>query len=764
MDGFLFRCLLCVLLIAANATAAIPVNDSFSNATVLSGSIISTNGTNAEATSETAEPGHAGSPPAKSVWWSWTAPESARFSISTEGSSFDTVLAVYTGDSFGSLSLVSSNDNRDIGTISSVIIPAVAGRIYRVAVDGKNGASGNVALNINGPVVPPPNDDFANRASLATQILGRTVGATKESGEPNHAGNPGGSSVWFTWTAAESIGTTIDLTESNFDTLLAVYTGPSLDALQLVISDDDAGDEKTSKVSFAASAGTVYQIAVDGKNGDYGNFNLNFITKKDEPTTITAQPQSQTLTEFESLLLSAQVSGLEPLSYQWQFNGTNLTGGTNALLILRNVTTNDSGSYKLLVGNSFSSTNSQDAMVTIEPDVTAPAAISARTLGYSNQVVVTFSEAITPGTATNLSHYGIDGNVALLGATPDPANPNRVILTNSPLNVGATNTLTLGGLSDLAGNRIATNSQIAIDLQFVAAVDIGEDVSGFQDEFDGADRDPNWMPAGPAGDSYLQANDVLRVSASSGDPNHLLYNLRAYDNSVQEILARIRVVQFGSGDPPRGGVALAVDPVTSEGLNFHFRNEGTNGAHTEFLDDLRSWGSELDFNWQSNRWYWVRLHHRPNPASGQADAFAKIWPADGATPEPLTWQTWDYAPSVAPRTGLAGIAGSSLDGLSEFEVDYVLIKALGLPQIKISPKTQSPPPVIVLTDPRILANGAFQVTVNGEIGRAYDLQASTNLFDWVQITRIVLSSSSEEVADTEARNFDGRFYRVVQAP
>jgi thiol-disulfide isomerase/thioredoxin len=68
--------------------------------------------------------------------------------MTTEGSTFDTVLAVYTGNSMGSLTPVASNDDDGSITTSRVSFEAIAGTTYRVAVDGYRGASGQVTLNI----------------------------------------------------------------------------------------------------------------------------------------------------------------------------------------------------------------------------------------------------------------------------------------------------------------------------------------------------------------------------------------------------------------------------------------------------------------------------------------------------------------------------------------------------------------------------------------------------------------------------------------
>jgi hypothetical protein len=48
--------------------------------------------------------------------------------------------------------------------------------------------------------------------------------------------------------------------------------------LSLVAANDDdtAAGLHSSRLSFDAEAGAIYQIAVDGYGGDFGNFNLNW--------------------------------------------------------------------------------------------------------------------------------------------------------------------------------------------------------------------------------------------------------------------------------------------------------------------------------------------------------------------------------------------------------------------------------------------------------------------------------------------------------
>jgi Ca2+-binding RTX toxin-like protein len=125
----------------------------------------------------------------------------------------------------------------------------------------------------------PLNDAFAAAVDLgsleAEFVEGTTVNATKEVGEPAHAGNAGGKSVWYTWTAPGdgSIPHLAVRTFASFDTLLGVYTGPAVDNLVEVASNDD-GTSGGSTVSFATTPGETYRIAVDGFAGKSGAFFL----------------------------------------------------------------------------------------------------------------------------------------------------------------------------------------------------------------------------------------------------------------------------------------------------------------------------------------------------------------------------------------------------------------------------------------------------------------------------------------------------------
>jgi hypothetical protein len=76
-------------------------------------------------------------------------------------------------------------------------------------------------------------------------------------------------------------------------------------------------------------------------------------------------------------------------------------------------------------------------------------------------------------------------------------------------------------------------------------------------------------------------------------------------------------------------------------------------------------------------------------------------------------------------------------------------------------RSSGPPTLGFGSTPAWGTNG-FRFAVDGQIGQAYILQASTNLVNWVPILNFTCTNSPTYVADPAAKNFIWRFYRVAQ--
>jgi sugar lactone lactonase YvrE len=308
-------------------------------------------------------------------------------------------------------------------------------------------------------VLVPTNDAFANATALSGtnfNVTGSNVGATKESGEPNHAGNPGGRSVWWSWTAPVSGTMTLDTFGSSYDTLLAVYTGNSVSKLTPLISDDDASNVLQSQLIFGAKAGKTYRIAVDGYNGASGTIQLNLAWAPPVPPSITASPQPQVDIPGANVAFSAAATGSPPISYQWRKNGVNISGATSSTLTLKNISTNDAASYSLLASDELTNALSAAAALTLATGS------SFHTLAG----IAGYGSANGPGMTARF-HDPVD-------VVADPANNLYVadILNNTIRKITPAGVVsTLAGQPGVSGSADGTNSGAQFDFPSSLALD-----------------------------------------------------------------------------------------------------------------------------------------------------------------------------------------------------------------------------------------------------------------------------------------------------
>lgn len=152
--------------------------------------------------------------------------------------------------------------------------------------------------------IAPSNDPFETPLGLRGNSGSSSVsnsGATRQSGEPNHAAGRGGGSLWWRFQPAVNGHLTLDTLGSTVgDTLLAVYTGSTLGGLTEVASNDDISSaNRLSRISrLPVEVGSNLLIAVDGKNRARGNVNLNYVLQAGAVYDNFAEPKTVTGTNW----------------------------------------------------------------------------------------------------------------------------------------------------------------------------------------------------------------------------------------------------------------------------------------------------------------------------------------------------------------------------------------------------------------------------------------------------------------------------------
>ena len=128
--------------------------------------------------------------------------------------------------------------------------------------------------------------------------------------------------------------------------------------------------------SLAGKTNAVLNITNVGV-GNLGNYfvvvsdSLGSVTSSvvvlttNSPPVFSSQPASQNILRGSTAILSANVFGNAPLSYQWFFNGTNAVGSNTNVLSVANFQAANAGNYFLVVTNGFGAATSAVATLTL---------------------------------------------------------------------------------------------------------------------------------------------------------------------------------------------------------------------------------------------------------------------------------------------------------------------------------------------------------------------------------------------------------------
>ncbi|MBI3846879.1 MAG: hypothetical protein HY292_19820 [Planctomycetes bacterium] len=217
-----------------------------------------------------------GGTPFNSLWFQFTPASSGTYQIDCCGSTYDTLLGVWTGPACGPYVNVACNDDF-CGLQSSLSTALTSGTTYRIEVDGFSGATGTGTLNISLPT-PPGNDTCAAATVLpgagpfpVTGTEGTTL-ATTDVTDPLQACTFGGAaqnsnSVWFSWTPTAGCLAGFETCTSGYDTVLSVFTGTCAAIGTEIACNDDGGSPNCggtlqSGVTWTATASTTYLIEV----------------------------------------------------------------------------------------------------------------------------------------------------------------------------------------------------------------------------------------------------------------------------------------------------------------------------------------------------------------------------------------------------------------------------------------------------------------------------------------------------------------------
>jgi uncharacterized repeat protein (TIGR02543 family) len=181
---------------------------------------------------------------------------------------------------------------------------------------------------------------------------------------------------------------TVGMTNGGNASFSVVAGGTPPLTFQWLFNGDNLTDGTNNWLSVVSGSQTTNLTIIGVATNDFGNYqvvvanNYGSVTSlvaqlaQQLPPQITLQPQDTLATNGLNTGFTVTAIGTPPLTYQWQFNNTNLTNGTTGWnsvlsgvlttnLVIMNVTNNDSGSYRVFVSNNFGTTNSTSAFLQV---------------------------------------------------------------------------------------------------------------------------------------------------------------------------------------------------------------------------------------------------------------------------------------------------------------------------------------------------------------------------------------------------------------
>lgn len=323
----------------------------------------------------------------KDVWYRYDATTTENLILQTQGSSFDTVIAVWSGLP-GVPQLVACNDNIGAGSNQSRLTLAVAaGKSYYIQVGGRSGAIGALHFDMGRGTT----HDLIANAKIVGQLPYRDAAntdSTTSTGDPHssclQAWFDPLNSVWYRYTATGNDRIMIDTVGSDYNSFLAVWSGTPGNLTEITCMDDLYFDATTSssswelnaEVSLQVTTGTTYYIQASGKEAFF-----------------TDDPSGELKLNIRRLL-AANLPALVPPTLITPTNGAQLAQSQPTLKW--NVAANAMG-YEIQIGTTNPPTNAPIQTGNIEYVATDAVLINTyywrvRSIGNANNGVSNWSE------------------------------------------------------------------------------------------------------------------------------------------------------------------------------------------------------------------------------------------------------------------------------------------------------------------------------------------------------------------------------------
>ena len=214
----------------------------------------------------------------------------------------------------------------------------------------------------------------------------------------------------------------------------------------------------TTPVNSSADTGAMYAVSVSNGAGTVTSSNATLtVSAAPGAPVIGTQPANQSVAAGQTAKFSVTATGTGTLTYQWQKNGTDISGATSSTYTTPVTVIGDNGAqYSVVVGNSADKVASSKATLT----VTAAAVAPAITTQPANQSVTegqTATFSVTASGTAPLTYQWKKNDTVIEGVTTSSHTTDATVLGDS----GAVFTVVV---SNSAGNVTSSNATLTVNV------------------------------------------------------------------------------------------------------------------------------------------------------------------------------------------------------------------------------------------------------------------------------------------------------------
>ena len=210
----------------------------------------------------------------------------------------------------------------------------------------------------------------------------------------------------------------------------------------------------TTPATSLADSGTAYSVVVSNELGTATSEAVS-LTVTMAPV-ITEQPVAKTVDPNATATFSVTATGTAPFSYQWQKNGTDISGATSSTYTTPAASSaNNNESFTVVVTNSHGSATSNAAILSVN----VPAAITTHPAAQTAYTSLTATFSVTATGTAPLSYQWKKNGTDISGATASTYTTPATV-------IGDNNAVFTVVVSNSAGNATSNSATLTVNQRY----------------------------------------------------------------------------------------------------------------------------------------------------------------------------------------------------------------------------------------------------------------------------------------------------------